>query len=155
MANRPIAHDDQQGHLFGVLEGVDPPEGDPTAPYHGGNPESEAAHDSLEARVKVQLRGRILALVDSKSVAGLTCDEIEKVLKMKHQTVSARLVEMLAAGVLIRTAKRRQTRSGRHASVVVTPQHWRPEMGLGARRRRPESGETLPPVAPDGPQLPA
>ena len=110
-------------------------EPDPCSSSHGGTPESEEAHASLSGEGKSQAREK-LYLVVVKSKRGMTCDELEKITKMRHQTASARVVELLTEGRLVRTARRRQTRSGRMASVMVTKDQWRPEMGLGGRRQK-------------------
>ncbi len=60
------------------------------------------------------LRGAILARI--KDTGGMTCDEVEVDLAMRHQTASARIRE-LTLGNLIREGGERLTRSGRKAIV--------------------------------------
>ncbi len=130
--------DARQDALFELPPAPPSIEPDPCEAYHGGNPESEEAHASLSVEHKSEVRGRLLVEVGKRKKRGMTCDDLERVTKLRHQTVSARIVELLAAGDLVRTARRRQTRSGRMASVLVGKDHWGPEMGLGGRRKRNE-----------------
>jgi predicted transcriptional regulator len=48
---------------------------------------------------------------------GMTCDEVEVALGMRHQTASARVCELHQKGHIIDSGKRRPTRSGRDAIV--------------------------------------
>jgi hypothetical protein len=50
---------------------------------------------------------------------GSTCDEVEVVTELKHQTVAAQIRHMVEAGLLEASAERRPTRSGRKAIVWV------------------------------------
>ena len=65
-------------------------------------------HNSLMNRVLTQLE---------VSSDGYTCDELEQVLKGKHQSVSASLTHAKKQGLIADTGKRRKTRSGRLAIV--------------------------------------
>lgn len=87
---------------------------DVTANYHRGNPQSRAAHDSIVSS-KDQQRGRIMALLKLRP-AGLTCDEAEVLLGMRHQSCSARFSELKRDG-LIAPDGTRATRSGRFAAI--------------------------------------
>jgi Fic family protein len=49
--------------------------------------------------------------------AGKTCEELERITKMKHQTCSARLRDLFLEGAIVRTGIRRPTESGRMAVV--------------------------------------
>jgi hypothetical protein len=91
---------------------------DVTAARHGGNAESEAAHESI-APDKARLRRMVLAYVRSRGLVGATSEEAEQALGIPHQTVSARITELKAAGDVYDTGRRRPTRSGRNAAVVV------------------------------------
>ena len=91
---------------------------DPTAAYHGGDPESTAAHDSVRD-LKTRMHRRILAFGASRGPRGMTCDEAEMVLGMTHQTCSARFTELKASGQIRATDRKRTTRSGRRAKVYV------------------------------------
>jgi hypothetical protein len=101
--------------------------------YHGGNADSLAAYASLDETTKEALQDQIEALV-SEAPSGMICDDVEVAMGLRHQTASARITELLASNRLIRTALRRETRSGRKAGIVVTPANWRPEMGRAKGR---------------------
>lgn len=91
---------------------------DITRGYHGGNPESNAAHRSIVAS-KGALRRRVVSFVRERGERGATVDEIEVALGLSHQTVSARVTEAKADGDLVLSGERRPTRSGRGAAVLV------------------------------------
>jgi predicted ArsR family transcriptional regulator len=62
------------------------------------------------------LRDQIFAHIN-QSGRGLTCDEIEEVFEIRHQTASARIRELVMFGKLVDSGERRKTRSGRSARV--------------------------------------
>lgn len=74
---------------------------------------SKAAAESLDAG---SLRARVLAAIAESGRDGITCDEVEIVLSMSHQTASARITELFLRNKIHRRGKRR-TRSGRSAWV--------------------------------------
>jgi len=78
---------------------------------------SIAAHDSIKHR-KALDRSRILAAIKRRPS---TCDELETKLGMSHQTCSARISEMHSGRhpTIKRSGKKRRTRSGRPANVMV------------------------------------
>jgi Fic family protein len=78
------------------------------------NPESLEAGQSID---KSAVRDLIEKFIRERGTKGATCDEIEAKLKMRHQTVSARITEMKRSGVLIKLGTR-NTRSGRKAAVL-------------------------------------
>lgn len=86
----------------------------PKPPPHNGTPTSKTAADSV-ADVAWSVRGMVLEAIRNAS-RGLTCDEAEVILSMRHQTCSARFRELAQAG-RIRQQGTRATRSGRQASV--------------------------------------
>lgn len=88
---------------------------DPTQNFHHGDRESIAAHDSLKPD-KQRLRALVVGYV--KSAGGATSDEVEEALGLAHQTVSARLTEAKALGLVVDSGERRKTRSGRQAKVL-------------------------------------
>lgn len=100
-----------------------------TAPHNHTEPSIDAAESIVD-----QLNGMcrdVLHAVKS-SPFGLTCDEVEKILGMKHQTASARLRDLITCQPPYvefqndpETDKplRRQTRSGRTARVYFATQH--------------------------------
>ena len=51
--------------------------------------------------------------------SGLTCDELERVLNLSHQTCSARVNTLWRKGILCKAGVTRKTRSGRAAQVYV------------------------------------
>lgn len=82
---------------------------------HGGNENSVAAHASLQSAGEV--RRRILELI-RKERGGLTCDEIEQILGLSHQSASARCAELKRDKQVIESGKRK-TRTGRLAGILV------------------------------------
>lgn len=72
-----------------------------------------AARASVE-RILPDLRRTVLGQI--VKAGGATCDEVEVALGLSHQSVSARVNELMEAG-LIAAAGRRPTRSGRNAVV--------------------------------------
>jgi Fic family protein len=80
------------------------------------NEESLAAHESI-VKQKTKLHRDILEIVDRVGY-GLTCDEVENLLGLSHQTASARISELKAMGELVKRGVR-PTRSGRNAAVLV------------------------------------
>jgi hypothetical protein len=87
---------------------------DITENYHGGNPYSHAAHDSIEHRKELDFTRILKVLHDNPH--GLTCEEVEIELEMKHQTCSARFTDMKKLGWIIWCGER-VTSSGRSAGV--------------------------------------
>lgn len=89
-------------------------------PFVRGSDTSADAASSMLARAPA-LRARILALIIS-APAGHTCDEIEQLTQLRHQTASARIRELVLKDQLRDSGARRVTRSGRQAVVwVATP----------------------------------
>lgn len=90
--------------------------------YHGGNPESEAAN---EETLKSRDRKRIHDVLLSAGLQGRTCDELEIVTGLSHQTCSARCSELLRDGIIVRKPDpvlkymRRPTRTGCQAAVLI------------------------------------
>lgn len=94
-------------------------DGDITWNYHRGNQYSAAAHDTIKHR-KQQDVSRILVVLHAHP-DGLTCEEVEIQLGMKHQTCSARFTDMKKLGWIVECGKR-PTRSKRDAGVWRTVQ---------------------------------
>jgi hypothetical protein len=114
-------------NLFGPLfdgvrwnQSTAPMERLPTVPYVKGSDTSEAAAESMREHV-TQLAGRVLRAIASGGASGFTCDEVEVLTGMAHQTCSARVNELMRKGRIVDTGQRRKTRSGRKA--VVWRQH--------------------------------
>ena len=70
-----------------------------------------------------ELRDRILRFVTSRGVHGATDDEGETTLGIMAQTYTPRRGELVRQGLLVDSRERRPTRSGRPATVWVTPEH--------------------------------
>jgi hypothetical protein len=66
------------------------------------------------------LRARVLHVITE--LGGATCDEVECVTDLKHQTASARVYELHTRGKIVDSGERRATRSGRDAIVWVVPE---------------------------------
>lgn len=97
----------------------DEPTPDVCRAFHGGDECSEEANESIHPD-KSRLRNQILQWLKDRGATGGTSDEIEVALEMRHQTVSARLRELVQMKLAIKTAERRQTRSGRNAWVIIS-----------------------------------
>lgn len=69
------------------------------------------------------LRDRVLAFLATCGADGATDEEGETALKMKPQTYTPRRGELVKAGLVVDTGRRRSTTSGRPAAVwTVTAQ---------------------------------
>jgi predicted transcriptional regulator len=83
---------------------------------HGGNEQSVEANKKAH---KHSVRLMILGMLDPRSLAskdGRTCDEIEDITGLPHQSCSARISELKRDG-LIKKVGTRPTRSGCQAAV--------------------------------------
>jgi hypothetical protein len=87
-------------------------------PHVRGSATSKAAADSV-AESAGNLRNKVLTCIADTGAAGMTTDEIEAALDMRHQTASARIVELVNAGKILKTDRTRPTRSGRAAAVYT------------------------------------
>jgi hypothetical protein len=89
-----------------------------TVPYSGANPTTrQTSIDAAEAiapRVS-HLESVVLACLGH---GGATCDEIERLTGLSHQTASARLRELTIRGLVAATGQTRATRSGRQAAIM-------------------------------------
>lgn len=81
-----------------------------------GNAMSKAAAESIERDTP---RLRRLVREEIAATDGLTCDEVEERLNLRHQTASARVHELMESGQIRDSGMRRKTRSGRTATVWV------------------------------------
>jgi hypothetical protein len=97
----------------------------PAGLYGGGPPEEpeDRAGTSHAAAVSVRetsntMRDRVRRLI-GESLSGLTDDEVEFMLNLRHQTASARRRELVLLGLVKDSGERRFTRSGRKAAVWV------------------------------------
>ena len=85
-------------------------------PHAAGSATSKAAADSIKATAPL-MRETVLAAIRSAGADGMTCDELEALLRMPHQTCSARVHELAKAEAIYDSGNRRKTRSGRAAVV--------------------------------------
>lgn len=87
---------------------------------------SEQALASVSGNA-AQMRVRVLAEI-KRHLGGLTCDDVEKQLDMRHQTASARVNELMMDGSIIDSGLQRPTRSGANAivwlAVLSSPLKW-------------------------------
>lgn len=91
--------------------------GDITINKHMGDPLSMEAYESTPASERTRLRTLVFATVLKRGSLGATSDEVEVLLDMPHQSISARFTELEARGSLVATGLKRKTRSGRNAAV--------------------------------------
>lgn len=77
-----------------------------------------AAHEQIQP-VAGTLRSMVYMEIQKRGDAGLTCDDVEFILGMSHQTASARVNELKNARMIVDTGIRRATRTGRKAVAWV------------------------------------
>jgi len=87
-------------------------------PYVRDSDTSRGAADSIKA-VTPALRLQVLAQIKACGIRGSTDDELERALKLRHQTASARRRELCLQNAVRDSGERRKTRSGRSAVVWV------------------------------------
>jgi hypothetical protein len=92
---------------------------DPCARRHGGNAESVAAHESIKP-TKAQQRQAVYDVIHAKGIRGATLDEVCIALGRPANALSGRVTELVAAGSVRRTTRKRMTRAGRPAAVLVS-----------------------------------
>ena len=80
---------------------------------------SEGAAHSLDEQTLSRLRRRVFLMIDRRKHFGATCDEVEQALEGRHQTISARIRELVLMHFIIDSKVRRLTRSGRLARVYI------------------------------------
>lgn len=85
------------------------------------NRESLAAHARVEP-TKTEVWARILAFAIQGGPRGFTCDELTAAWGCSPNHVAPRCTELLASGDLVRTTRRRDTRAGCPAAVLVAKQ---------------------------------
>lgn len=87
---------------------------DGNPPHVAGSDTSKAAADAIKESAD-SIRRKVYNLIGSSR--GLTCDEVEAITNLRHQTASARIRELVLQGRLYDSKERRATRSGRMAAV--------------------------------------
>lgn len=91
----------------------------PTPPFAEGRETSMLAALSVAEHTSA-LRWKVYRLIAKEGLEGLTCDEVEILTGLKHQTASARVYELHKGGYIVDSDKRRKTRSNRDAIVWVS-----------------------------------
>jgi hypothetical protein len=91
--------------------------------YGGLPPHERNSETSREAAKQIEpsaqtLRQRILCEITARGAHGMTCDEVEVALAMRHQTASARIRELFLKDQIVSRGTRK-TRSGRPANIWV------------------------------------
>ncbi len=92
---------------------------DITKNRHRGADTSNVAFASTPAKARAKHRRIILDLVWAAGAYGKTCYEIEVALRLRHQTASARVSELLKDGWIEDSGQRRPTDTGRPARVLI------------------------------------
>jgi hypothetical protein len=102
--------------MFGRVGLRRPNIGDPCERKHGGNPESAAAYSPERAAV---VRERVYAFIRAAGSKGATLDETAAAFEMAPNRISGRVTTLRVEGRILRTADRRETRTGARASVYI------------------------------------
>jgi len=94
-----------------------------STPHARGSETSRLAAISIEPDTN-RMRRAVLETINNAAQYGLTCDEVEVIRGMSHQTTSARICELrnrkdIEPLVIDGAEVRRPTRSGRFATVYV------------------------------------
>ncbi len=92
---------------------------------------SENALRSIDS-IAQQVRMRVLREIAVRG--GLTCDEVEEILDMRHQTISPRVNELMNQGLISDSGLRRKTRSGHEAAVWIVANMTAPLKWAGGKR---------------------
>jgi hypothetical protein len=85
-------------------------------PFVRNSDTSKAASNDVAGRT-ASLRARCLQLIKDANMRGMTCDEIELVTGERHQTISARVRELVLADKILDSGARRATSSGSQARI--------------------------------------
>jgi hypothetical protein len=96
----------------------------PETLYGGTPPHVRGSVTSLLAAERIApiagtMQARVLAVVRQAGEDGATCDEVEQSLGGRHQSISARIRELVLLGWVEDSGRERPTRSRRHAVVYV------------------------------------
>lgn len=87
-------------------------------PFAQGSDTSEAAAKSMEPSAG-SYEAMVRDFVFQRKRYGATADEVLAALSLTHQNGSARVSTLKKKGILVPTERRRKTRSGRHAVVLI------------------------------------
>jgi len=93
---------------------------DPCAKKHGGNPESQGAHDSI-VDAKQQIWDEILSFALKQRRTGITADEVAAAWNCSANHVAPRITELKATGRLVPADRCWRTRAGCSARVLLHP----------------------------------
>jgi hypothetical protein len=85
---------------------------------YGKTETSREAGESIKEYLG-RLEAMVLDYIRARGSYGATCDEIEIALGMSHQTASARCCGLKIRELIRPDGRRRPTRSGRNADVLV------------------------------------
>ena len=91
---------------------------EPTAPYVSESDTSKAAAETIQP-VTGRLRTMVFDAIRESGDGGLTDDQIEVLLDLRHQTASARRRELVQQKWIKDSGRTRKTRSGSPATVWV------------------------------------
>ncbi len=96
--------------------------------YDGHPPHVKGSDTSRAAALEIEeplgrLQEMILRFVHSCGKQGATSDEVEEALLLRHQSCSARILELRQDGLLTDSGQRRATRSGRLAAAWIYYRH--------------------------------
>jgi len=97
---------------------------DITKNFHGGADTSDQAFHGTSHEARAAIRSKVFAEIANAGMGGRTCDEVEQIMSLTHQTASARITELAARAQIIDSGVRRLTRSGRNARVYVEAKLW-------------------------------
>lgn len=78
---------------------------------------SDTSYDAAKSIAGGAEAMRVKCLEVIRQNGSATCDEVETQLDGRHQTISARVRELVQLGFIYDTGERRKTRSGRSARV--------------------------------------
>ena len=104
-----------QLYLFDDSNPSPPPK---AAPFVRGSETSQEAAERIEPFISGMAR-EVFDAIHSRGKQGATCDEVEKLTGIKHQTCSARICDLVKSKHIIRTDRKRNTQTGRPAKVHV------------------------------------
>jgi|HubBroStandDraft_1064217.scaffolds.fasta_scaffold281960_2 hypothetical protein len=113
-----------------------------TAPFVKGSDTSREAAQSLPEPALARLEAVVFASIVSFGGFGCTDDELERLTELSHQTVSARRRGLVQKGRIVDSGLRRQTRSGRKATVWI-PGRGVVKAGVSIDRMARPSSEVL------------
>lgn len=108
-------------------------------PFQQHSAESEDAAHAAAPKAPTQ-RARVLAAIQRAGRTGLTDHEIQISLRLNPSTQRPRRVDLVKAGLVVKSTRTRKTPSGRKAAVWIAAEHVEPQqrLELPAPGQRPE-----------------